>query len=443
MSNTEAWETWEGRLVNGKFPLRQWVAGTDQTAIFLTQRPGQSPQKAAIKLIPEEAEKSDLVLSRWRAAAQLSHPHLMRIFETGRGQVDGKPFLYLVMEYAEEDLSQILPQRPLAPGEVSDMLPPLLDALSYLHAKGFVHGRIKPSNILAVGDQLKLSPDHIVSSKEPATERRRRDAYDAPEMAAGVVSPASDLWSVGVTLVAALTQNVSGDLQNAPALPKTIPEQFRGIARECLHLDPKQRCSIGDIRARLHPEARSVPAEPEPVPVPQRTGRPPIIVAAAVIVGVVVGFFIFHSRGKNSPAQSASPDQPVTQAAPAPAPLTTVTTQAPPVSRPAEAPKKTAASRGEVARQVLPEIPQSARNTITGTIKIGVQVEVDSSGKVTSAKLTSPGPSKYFANLALKASRQWEFSPAEVNGERAASTWLLQFRLKRTSTQASAQTAKR
>ncbi len=55
--------------------------------------------------------------------------------------MDGAPVLYAVMEFAEEDLSQILPVRPLAPAEVSDLLPPLLDGLSYLHQKGFVHLR--------------------------------------------------------------------------------------------------------------------------------------------------------------------------------------------------------------------------------------------------------------------------------------------------------------
>jgi TonB family protein len=104
--------------------------------------------------------------------------------------------------------------------------------------------------------------------------------------------------------------------------------------------------------------------------------------------------------------------------------------------------KKATGTRGEVAHQVLPDVPQSARNTISGTIKINVQVEVDSSGKVAAAKLTHPGPSQYFARLALKAAQEWEFSPPAADGAPAASTWAIQFRLKRTSTQASAQRVK-
>ena len=113
-----------------------------------------------------------------------------------------------------------------APSEVTDLLPPVLDALSYLHGQGFVHGRIKPSTVLAIGDQLKLSADQAVPATESNSERRRRDVYDAPETAAGIVSPAGDVWSVGITLVAALTQNVSFAEErspNDPDLPGTVP----------------------------------------------------------------------------------------------------------------------------------------------------------------------------------------------------------------------------
>jgi len=182
MSNPEEWKKWEGR-VDGKFPLRQWLGGSEQSAVFLTERTGQPDPKVVIKLIVAEQD-ADRQLAHWRAAAQLSHPHLMRIYEAGRCRLDGTPLLYLVMEYAEEDLSQILPQRPLAPAEVTELLPALLDSLSYLHGKGFVHGRIKPSNVHAMGDELKLSADRIVSSAELNPKTQRRDVYDAPETAA-------------------------------------------------------------------------------------------------------------------------------------------------------------------------------------------------------------------------------------------------------------------
>ncbi|PYX49412.1 MAG: hypothetical protein DMG79_08770 [Acidobacteria bacterium] len=444
MSNPETWKKWEGRA-DGKFPLRQWLGGSDHSAVFLTERPGQT-QKVAIKLIAADAD-ADEQLVRWRAAAQLSHPHLMRIYDAGRCRMDGTPLLYLVMEYAEEDLSQILPQRPLAPAEVTDLLPPLLDSLSYLHSKGFVHGRVKPSNVHAMDDQLKLSADQIVSAAASNPASRRRDVYDAPETAAGIISPAGDVWSVGVTLVAALTQNVSfeSDPSSSPDPPETVPPPFRGIAHECLHLDPKRRCSISEIQARLQPAGRSVPAETQaPPPPPRRSKRSGPIIAASLAAAVLVGLVIFLSHGKNGPEQASAPAAASSeQAAPQSQPQAQALPHAPPAvaakpaDRQASAPtQKLASSGGDVVNQVLPEPSKSARNTITGTIKVGVRVDVDSSGKVTAAKLTSPGPSRYFAGLALKAAQQWEFSPPQADGKPTPSIWAIQFRYKRTSTQA-------
>lgn len=436
MSKPETWKAWEGRVVDGKFPIRRQLGGSGHSAVFLTELPGTA-QKAAIKLLVTDAAEIDRQLARLRATAKLSHPHLLRVFESGRCRLDSSPFVYAVTEYAEEDLSEILPQRPLAPSEVSELLPPLLDALSYLHDKGYVHGRIKPSNVLAVGDQLKLSADSIMAIAEPSSARRRRDVYDAPETAAGIVSPAGDVWSIGVTLVAAITQNVTLAEQadpGKPALPDSIPEPYRGIARECLHLDPKRRCSLAEIRARLQPAGRSVPAALEPAKAPRRStkSRKPIYALVLVCIAVVLlAFSIFRSRGKNSSEQTTeTPPQPANQAAPvaaAPAPE-------------AAPPAKTASSaEGAVRHQVMPDLSQSAKNTIRGTIRIGVVVDVDSSGKVKAARFKSAGPSRYFSGKTLAAAQQWQFSPPQSNGEPTASTWLLQFRLRRSAIEASSQ----
>src|ERR1700674_6063279 len=157
---------WEGRIINGKFSLREWLGGSEHSAVFLTERSGNRPQKAAIKLIFAEVFSAGNLdeaaqLSRWAESAKLSHPHLIQLYESGRCQIDGENFLYVVMEYAEENLAQILPQRPLSPAEVSEMLPPTVEALAFLHRAGFVHGHLKPSNVFAVDNQLKISSDSL------------------------------------------------------------------------------------------------------------------------------------------------------------------------------------------------------------------------------------------------------------------------------------------
>lgn len=436
MSKTESWKTLVGREIDWKFPLRDWLGGSEHSAVFLSELPGPRARKVVIKLIDVESGDANRQLAQLRAEAKLSHPHLLQIFEAGKSDLDGRPFVYSLMEYADEDLSQILPQRPLSADEVSDMLPPVLDALAYLHSHGFVHGRIKPSNLFAVGEQLKLSSDQITAISEQNPARKRRDVYDAPELAAGTISPAGDVWSVGATLVAAMTQKAPAETSPGNiTLPDTIPEPYRGIARGCLQLDPKQRCSLSEIRARLLPVGRSVPHQPEPRPAaPPLVNRKPsmagILIAIAAILALVG--FLFFSRGKTAPARSPEvTQQPATQSA----------APASPPREPVEAPKKTA-SQGEVAHQVSPEVPQSAKNTITGTIKVTVHVEVDSSGKVTAAKFKSAGSSRYFADKALEAARRWQFSPPVVNGEPTTSAWLLHFHFRRTSIQASAERVK-
>jgi TonB family protein len=467
MSSPVAWRTPEGTTIDGKFPLRQWLGGSDHSAVFLTERMllgVTGPQKAAIKLIAADSASSADQLARWRAAAQLSHPHLVRVFDFGQCKLEGEQRLYVVTEYAEEDLSQILPHRPLTPGEVSDMLPPLLDALSYLHSKGFVHTHIRPSNLLAVGDQLKLSSDQIFDQKTAsiaASGRRRHDAYDAPETAAGVVLPESDLWSVGTTLINALTRTpiTLEGVQRSQAVPQTMPEPFRGIARECLHLDPKRRISIGEINARLQPAGRSVPA-PELSVSPTSSRRAPVTIAILVAALIAAGI-VFFSHRKSEPhaspassgqvaqpqaAQPATPPQPsvASNTAPAASQVPTTVSHEPASNTPAltSAPAQqtqSAPSRPQsgIVHRVIPDVPKSARNTITGKIKVTARVDVDGSGNVTAAKLTSPGPSQYFARLALNAAQHWEFAPAQVDGQPAPSSWLLHFRFGRRGTEVS------
>lgn len=454
MSKPETLRSWEGRVIEGKFPLRQWLGGSDHSAVFLTEFAQQPSQRAAIKLIPVDKDKAASQVARLQALKKLAHPHLIRTLDCGLSRVDGAPYLYVLMECADDDLSRILPERALETTEVSDLLPPVLDALAYLHKNGFVHGRVKPSNVLAAGDQLKLSSDQV-SRVAQQDGHRRRDVYDAPETAAGIVSPAGDIWSVGVTLVAALTQNVTVAEAASPEnrdLPETIPEPFRGIVRECLQLDPSRRGSLREIQERMQPEARfapavrsvhavrSVPAPLELAPVAKSQSRRPVWIAVALVAVVLaIIFTVFYSRSNKTPEPTAATNQPATETTPAPAvPANTPVEPAKPV----EATTKSSASGGEVVRKVLPDVPRSAQNTIRGTIKVAVQVQVDPSGKVASAKFKSRGSSRYFADRALKAAQQWEFSAPAVNGQPAPSTWLLQFRFNRKSIQANPQRVK-
>jgi TonB family protein len=98
-------------------------------------------------------------------------------------------------------------------------------------------------------------------------------------------------------------------------------------------------------------------------------------------------------------------------------------------------PSATASEQGKVLQHVDPVVSKSARNTVTGTLKVRVKVSVDAAGNVENATFVSPGPSKYFARQAMEAARQWKFAPAQANGQAAPSAWILQFGFRRSGTE--------
>jgi len=76
----------------------------------------------------------------------------------------------------------------------------------------------------------------------------------------------------------------------------------------------------------------------------------------------------------------------------------------------------------------LPEASPGALATIHGVVRVSVRVKVDPTGNVSEATLDSPGPSAYFADLALKAARRWQFNSPEAGGHSVPSEWLIRFR---------------
>jgi TonB family protein len=435
---TEYWKKWEGRIVDGRFALRQWLGGSDHSAVFLTERSGKDSQKAAIKLIPVENSDpenagAEAQLSRWAEAAKLSHPNLLRIFEFGRSQIDETQFLYVVMEFADENLAEILPLRPLSPAEATEMLRPAAEALAVIHRAGFTHGRIKPSNILAVDNNLKISVDALGKNGD-RSRVRASSLYDAPEVKSSGTSAAGDIWSLGVTLVAVLTQRepkLNDGTAGTVEVPGAIPQPLREIAQRSLQVDPKQRGTAADILSRLRgPEQvaspRKIEASVADVPrVQSKRWMLWLIMAGAVLVMVLL---VLKFAGH----------QPAVPAAEAPAatpPAVAPQTQSPAPFSGNKKPAQNGVVRGSVLQQVMPDVSRSAQNTITGRIKVSVQVSVNSSGSVTQTRLSSPGPSKYFANQALAAARRWKFNPPQVDGHAVASEWILRFQFARASTQ--------
>jgi serine/threonine protein kinase len=175
--------SWVGQSVDGRFPLQKYLGSSRTSAVFLTQIGGAEGAKAVIKLLAVSACDPEAQLEMWRTG-RLSHPHLIRIFDGGRCWLAGNDLLYVVMEHADENLGEVLPRRALSAAEGDTMLRPILEALKYLHRQGLAHGHLRPSNVMAANDQLKISTDGL----RPVGEIKgpfEASIYDAPELRAG------------------------------------------------------------------------------------------------------------------------------------------------------------------------------------------------------------------------------------------------------------------
>jgi TonB family protein len=402
---------WEGRTVDGSFPLRRFLGAGVGSAVFLTS---YQTRAAAIKLLLTEPRSADAHLSRWRAAAKLSHPNLITIFSTGRCELDGLALLYVVMEYAEEDLSQVLPERPLTSAETIDMLKPALAALDYLHRQGFVHAHLKPANIMAVDDQVKISSDGLCLAGANFTDPP--GPYDPPERANGA-TPAGDIWALGITLVEVLTQR----LPQGGLVPSGLPDPFGAIALHCLDRNPAERWTIPQISVRL--------GVPSPVAPPKRRYVIPVGVPILLLVLIVLVVGVMINR-----SQTTAPPPAPSKAAPQEAPKETAKPPEPAPKKPVAAVQAPEAVPPIDPSQPMPDITDHDRSTIHGRVNVDVTVEVDPSGMVTDARLDHPGRSKYLSASALKASRQWKFKPVAVDGHDAAQRWRLRFEFRSTGT---------
>jgi serine/threonine protein kinase len=260
---SESWKRWEGQVVEHKYRLESLIGSTDHSVVFLAQYRGPAPQRAVLKFLAADNPNSEQILAAWNIAAQLTHPNLQPILGSGRCTLHDMNLLYVAMEYADENLAEIVPQRALAAAEAREALNAIVGVLGYLHEKNLTHGHICPANILAIGDQLKISSDTIGPLADKREMTRERSVYDAPEIGALRYTQAADVWSLGATLVAMLTQEppiLPFNENIDPLIPSAVKQPFLEIARNALRRNPESRWTSAQIAERLNPNATAAKA---------------------------------------------------------------------------------------------------------------------------------------------------------------------------------------
>jgi TonB family protein len=449
---SEVWTRWQGHLINGVFPLGRYLGCSDHSGVFLTKSAAH-PSEVAIKLVPTNRALAELLLPRWKRASGLAHPHLLRLLEWGGCQLDGLPYLYAVMEYADQTLAQLLLHRTLTDEEAQQMLLPTLDALAFLHGRNLVQGQLKPANILVVGDQLKLASDTIRRVGEGTLSTNTPPVSESS-------STAGDVWSLGVCLFEALTPRPFwevGEPREAAALPADFSPAFRDVVARCLSPSPQDRPSVSELTtwtrgrsagatlvATIQPVTLVPPTPGTPEPAPRPTASPQVAPEASrpapsmersrrprtlltVMLGAVVilmlGWTGLHVlRTHRTPVPLLPPVQ-APAISPAQTPSDTAQAAAE-VRAPVSAVSTTKPGRSDVAtspaalHEVIPEVPWSARRTIRGHIKVWVRVTVDQNGSVLAAVADRTGPSSYFQRLAIEAAKKWTFPPADTPSRR-------------------------
>jgi serine/threonine protein kinase len=358
VTKTEVWVGWENQVVNGVYPLRRFLGGSNHSAVFLTEYRAEGVPNAAIKLVPADSLETEAQLVQWGTAATLTHPHLVRLFDVGRCHLGGRGFLFVVMEYADQTLAQILPRRALSPDETRELLLPTLSALGFLHRNNLVQGQLKPTNLLVVNDQLKLASDTIRSTGKLSSGILRASLYDPPELKDGEIAAAGDVWGLGITLVEALTQHPPSwpdPRSETVALTASIPPLFVDTVQRCLNRTPANRPTVAELEGQFNPAVHAHPitvieaaepvyevanVDPEPPTAPPKTSSGTGVLVSAIAAVLVLALAvwvsrtIFSSRVESSPVAShAVVSQPVASQSAASPPDGSQQVAAPRISR--------------------------------------------------------------------------------------------------------------
>jgi serine/threonine-protein kinase len=224
-----------------------------------------------------------------RAAAQLSHPHVVAVFD--QGEAAGLP--YLAMEYVPgRTLRDVLRDYgALTPEQALTILDPVLEALIAAHDAGFVHRDIKPENILISDDgRVKVTDFGLaraVSNTTTATQGMiiGTVAYLSPEhVERGDADARSDVYGAGICLFEMVTgqvpfaaesaitvayQHVNADVPSPSSLRSTVPPDVDALVATATRRDPELR--YPDCRAFLADVRRVRRSLPPPQPLSKDT----------------------------------------------------------------------------------------------------------------------------------------------------------------------------
>jgi eukaryotic-like serine/threonine-protein kinase len=198
-----------GTLREGRYRLQRLLGAGGMATVWLADDESLA-RPVAVKVMADTLAADHDWVRRFkreaRAAASLSHPNVVPVFDYGTER--GRPFL--VMQYVAGGTLRSREGSGARDLDVERLARDLLDAIAHIHAAGLVHRDIKPANILLDEDGRPRITDFGIAQPRDATSLTRTGtvlgtaAYLAPEVLAGApATPRSDLFSCGTLLAQA------------------------------------------------------------------------------------------------------------------------------------------------------------------------------------------------------------------------------------------------
>jgi eukaryotic-like serine/threonine-protein kinase len=234
----------------------------------------QLDRRVAIKVLAPPFDRDDEFVERFRrearAAAGLSHPNIVAVFDSGSD--DGTHFI--VTELVEgETLADRLRDGPMPPADAVAVAVDIARALAAAHALGLIHRDIKPGNVMLLPDgRVKVVDFGIARAAGSDTLTHTgvvlgSTAYLSPEQAGGQpVDERADLYSLGCVLyemltgrvpfradtpIATMYRHVNEDAPPPSTIAPVQPE-LEDVVLRCLEKDPKRRfASAAELEAAL------------------------------------------------------------------------------------------------------------------------------------------------------------------------------------------------
>ena len=265
-----------GDMVAGQYKVAGCLAHGGLGWIYLAQDTNVSHRWVVLKglLNSNDPDALAAAIAEQRFLAQVSHPNIVEIYNFVTHDDAG----YIVMEYiGGTSLKSLLKQRLRAKGTY-DPLPvdqalayiiEILPAFQYLHDLGLVYCDFKPDNIIQIGDEVRLIDlGGVRRIDDDDSAIFGTVGYQAPEVAELGTSVASDIYTIGRTLVV-LTMEFRGYqstyLTSLPPVDQTpvfarYDSFFRLLAKACA-LSPDDRfASADELRVQMTGVLREVVA---------------------------------------------------------------------------------------------------------------------------------------------------------------------------------------